>query len=64
MTATQIHRKVRVHKKVSLRQVQNYIYACRIQHVGVRQRPQEYPEDSAEIILRHLGIQNGKVSHV
>jgi hypothetical protein len=60
MTAKAIWREVKEHKPVTLRQVQNYIRICGIQTIGLPQRPPQYPDDSAEIILRRLGISNGK----
>jgi hypothetical protein len=59
MTVTELQKNLRPFKKVTVKQVRIYIKECRIQHLGVRQRPQQYPDDSAEIILRHLGLNGG-----
>lgn len=59
MTAKQIWREVKEHKPVTLRQVQNYIRICGIQKVGMAQRPPQYQDDAAEIILGRLGL-NGQ----
>jgi len=62
MTVKEIRRELAPHKKVTLRQVQNYIRICGIRPLGIRQCPQNYPEDSAEIILRRLGYAGKQVA--
>jgi hypothetical protein len=42
--------------KITRRHVYRYLHACKIQPLGIRQRPQQYPEDSAKRILCHLGL--------
>jgi hypothetical protein len=60
MTVIQIQKALRPYKKVSLTRTRVYIKKYGIYHLGPRQRPQLYPEDSAERILRGLGLFNGK----
>lgn len=60
MTIDQITNTVAASKPVSRRQVIRYLNDCRISPIGIRQRPQQYPADSADRILTHLGL--GKVS--
>jgi hypothetical protein len=55
MTVTEIQKALRPFKKVTVKQVRIYIKESGIQHLGIRQRPQNYPDDSAQVILRHLG---------
>jgi len=60
MTAKAIWREVKQHKPVTLRMVQNYIRICGVQKIGLPQRPPQYQNDAAEIILQRLGV-NGQV---
>ena len=46
----------RAGKVVQEAQLYRYLRACEIRPMGVRQRPQNYPADSARRILAHLGI--------
>jgi hypothetical protein len=55
MTIQQIHAKVNRHKQVSRAQLYAYINACQIKPIGARQRPQPYPDDTAEKIIAYLG---------
>lgn len=56
MTIEQITQTVAAVKPASRRQVARYLAACGIAPIGARQRPQNYPEDSAERILQYLGL--------
>lgn len=56
MTLREVQKALRPFKKVTVWQVRNYITECHIQHLGVRQRPQQWPKETPEIILRHLGL--------
>lgn len=56
MTLIEIIAAVCEHKPVGRRQIIRYRDALKIKPMGVRQRPQQYPADSAERILIHLGI--------
>lgn len=46
-------------KEVTTVSVFRYLSRLGIKPVGVRQRPQNYPDDAAARILAHLGIVNG-----
>jgi hypothetical protein len=60
MTIRMIQRSLAANgKRVKMRQLRQYIKDCGIQHLGIRQRPQQYPDNAAEIIMSHLGL-NGK----
>lgn len=61
MTINSIQRHLRdaAKKSVKRRQVYNYFTVLGIEPIGARQRPQQYPEDSAHRILAHLGFKNG-----
>lgn len=56
MTIHEIQREIRPFKRVSIRQLQNYMRSLRIRHVGARQCPQQYPDTAPYQILKHLGI--------
>lgn len=56
MTIEQIIQEVRTVKSVTRRQVFRYFKACKIQPLGARQRPQQYPADAASRIKLHLGF--------
>jgi hypothetical protein len=56
-TVGQILLEVRQHKTCSTVQLYRYFKRWGIQPEAVRQRPQRYPDDSAERILTHLGIE-------
>ena len=47
-------------KKVCRRQVIRYINALNIKPLGVRQRPQVYHADTADLIMQHLGLETGQ----
>lgn len=55
-TLDQIITAVRQHRPCSRRQVIRWLDAVGIGPVGVRQRPQRYPMESAAAILAHLGL--------
>ena len=57
MTIPQIRKAIRPHKKVSHSTIYNYLRRLEIRPVGVRQCPQRYPQDTAERILKALGIE-------
>jgi hypothetical protein len=59
MTAIEIQKRITPYKDVSLRQVHRYLKRFKIRRFGVRQNPDQFPDDSAEIILRRLGL-NGQ----
>ncbi|HYG23389.1 MAG TPA: hypothetical protein VEH04_11450 [Verrucomicrobiae bacterium] len=56
MTFQQIFERVTERKPVSKRQLRRYFKPCEIQPVGMRQRPQQYPDDAADRILAKLGL--------
>ena len=56
MTIPEIRKELCRHKKVSKRTLYNYLSKLRIEPVGVRQCPQRYPQDTANRILKALGI--------
>ena len=56
MTIEEIHKEVSAVKPVSRRQVLRYMKAAFIQPIGCRQRPQPYPDDTAERIKKLLGL--------
>jgi len=56
MTLSQITKAVNAVKPVSRPQLFRYIKAAGIEPLGARQRPQQYPPDSADRILDHLGL--------
>ena len=62
LTILDIQKQLKPAKNVTLQQVRNYIKRCQIRHLGARQRPQQYADDTPDIILRHLGLngQNGR----
>lgn len=43
-------------KPVKRRQVCRYLVAFKIAPLGIRQRPQQYPANSAQLILAYLGL--------
>ena len=44
---------------MSLRTLRRHMKKCGVHHVEARQKPQFYPDGSAEIVIAHLGL-NGK----
>lgn len=48
--------EVHQHKRCSERQIRRYMNRFHIKHAGVRQKPQFYPDNAAEIILEKLGL--------
>ena len=57
MTILEIQTAVRPHKPMSRETVYTYLRRLRIHPVSkMRQRPQRYPEDTPQRILRALGI--------
>ena len=56
MTIPQILKAVRPEKKISQRTLYLYLHKFRIKPVGIRQRPQRYPQDTPARILKALGI--------
>ena len=56
MTIDEITEAVSSKKETSRRQVQRYLKACEIKPIGPKQRPQRYPENSAQLILEWLGL--------
>jgi hypothetical protein len=57
MTKTQIKKKIekQMMRSISTAQLDRRIAECGIEPLGARQRPQNYPSDSADKILKHLG---------
>lgn len=55
-TTSAILAKIREHKTCSIAQLYRYFAAFHIAPIGVRQRPQLYPDDTAERILQNLGL--------
>jgi hypothetical protein len=56
MTLREIHRAVTSKKSVHRVQIYRYLRTLEISHIGARQRPQQYPPDTATRILCHLGL--------
>lgn len=56
MLLTEVLNKVREKKPVSRAQLRVYITRLKIQPIGCAQRPQPYPNDTADKILAHLGF--------
>jgi hypothetical protein len=56
MTIAQIQIALSPVKPVSLAQLKRYIRATGIKPLGVRQKPQHYPDEAPGLILRHLGF--------
>ena len=56
MTINQILQHVSTVKPVGRRQIYRYLQDCCIEPLGVQQRPQQYPGDSAARILARLGL--------
>ena len=56
MTIIQIQERVSERKPVSQKQVFRYLKVCKIKPAGLRQRPQQYPDDAADRILETLGL--------
>jgi len=46
---------VQPHKKCAKASIHSYLKKLKIKPIGARQRPQPYPDDSAERILAYLG---------
>ena len=59
MTIPEIVEAINAMKTCSKRQVQRYIATLGIKPVGARQWNQQYPADSADRILQHLGFSSG-----
>lgn len=56
MTLQQIKAEIAPLKVISRPQLYNHLTTLNIKPLGARQRPQNYPEDSAERIKQHLGL--------
>jgi hypothetical protein len=56
MTVREIHESVNQFKEVSRSQLYNYFSALKIEPIGARQRPQRFPDNSANRVLVHLGF--------
>lgn len=56
MTITQIIDQLRPLKPLSREGLYPHLRALKIKPIGVRQRPQRYPEDAAERVLLRLGF--------
>lgn len=55
MTITEIQKRVAAHRKLSRNSLYPYFEVLKIKPIGCRQRPQQYPDDSAARIIIHLG---------
>ena len=55
-TTVAILEEIRRHKTCSVTQLYRYFAAFNITPLGVRQRPQVYPDDAGERILEQLGL--------
>lgn len=55
MKINEIMEAVSTVKPCSRAQVYRHIAALKIEPIGARQRPQQYPANSAQRILEHLG---------
>jgi hypothetical protein len=53
-TLNQILREVQVHKPCTRTAIYTYFKRLKIKPLGRRQRPQLYPDESSEMILKHL----------
>lgn len=56
-TADKIHKRVRAVKPCSRAMLYIYFKRLGIKPVGARQRPQNYPDDAADRVLKHLGLE-------
>jgi len=56
MTVLDIQRELKPHKRVSRAQLYNYFKALKIEPIGARQKPQRYPDNTAEKIIDYLGF--------
>jgi hypothetical protein len=57
MTVSQILTKVVPHRDMSVRTLYSHISALKVKPVGTaRQRPQQYPDDTPDRILKRLGL--------
>jgi hypothetical protein len=56
MILVQIQKVISKHKPCSLITVRRYLRKARIKPLGIRQKPQNYPDDSADKILARLGL--------
>lgn len=56
MTVSQIREALAPHKPVSTAQLCRYLEALKIEPIGARQKPQHYPADTPNQILKHFGF--------
>jgi hypothetical protein len=56
MTLVEIQKTINRRKPCSLVTVRRYIRKIKIKPLGMRQKPQIYPDDAAEKILARLGL--------
>lgn len=61
MTVEQIIHELKPVKSITRETLYVYIRRCKIKPLGIRQRPQHYPADTATRILFKLGLANGKL---
>ena len=64
MTVKQIIEAIEPHRKISRETVYVHLRRLRIKPLGVRQNPQNYPDNTPEKILKRLGIANGRTLKV
>jgi hypothetical protein len=55
-TITTILEELNARKRCGRAQLYIYLKTLRIEPLGAKQRPQVYPEDTAQRILTHLGL--------
>jgi len=56
MTVEQIIADLRDYKPITRRTLYKHLRALKIKPIGVRQKPQQYPDDVPKKILKRLGI--------
>ncbi len=62
MTINEILHDLKPRKKISRARLYVHIRRLKIKPLGVRQIPQQYPDDTPHRILLKLGLSNGRVS--
>ena len=57
MTIEQIKSRMTAVKPVDIRTVKRYLRSLNIKQLGIRQRPQNYPDNTPALILSALGFE-------